>query len=81
MEDRVIMETLLTGAKGECDLLMHGSIESSTPNVRNAFTSTLNDTLGVQNQIFGMMSSKGWYQSQPVETQKINAAKQKFSAT
>lgn len=75
------METLLTGAKGECDLLMHGSIESSTPDVRNAFTSTLNDALGMQNRIYSMMSEKGWYKTQAVETQKIDAAKRKFSAT
>lgn len=80
MEDRVIMETLLNGAKGACDLMMHGSIESSTPDVRNTFTSALNETLSVQNRIYGMMSAKGWYKNQAVETQKITAAKQKFSA-
>ena len=80
MEDRVIMETLLTGAKGACDLMMHGSIESSTPDVRNTFTSALNETLSVQNRIYGMMSAKGWYNNAAVDKQKITAAKQKFSA-
>lgn len=80
MEDRLIMETLLNNVKGACDLMMHGSIESPTPNVRSTFTSTLNDTLSIQNQIYSKMSQKGWYQTQAAEQQKINAAKQKFAA-
>lgn len=47
MTDKEIMENLLLVVKGECDLLMHGAIESSTPNVHMAFTTALNDTLAM----------------------------------
>ena len=36
MDDRDIMENILLTTKGVCDLYMHGSIESATPNVRQA---------------------------------------------
>ena len=80
MDDKLIMETLLNNVKGACDLMMHGSIESPTPNVRSTFTSTLNDTLSIQNQIYSKMAAKGWYQTECAEAQKINQTKQKFSA-
>ena len=80
MDDRLIMETLLSNVKGACDLMMHGSIESPTQNVRSTFTSALNDSLSIQNQIYSKMSAKGWYQTECAEEQKINQTKQKFSA-
>lgn len=80
MDDKLIMETLLNNVKGACDLMMHGSIEAPTPNVRSTFTSTLNDTLAIQNQIYAKMSAKGWYQTECAEKQKIDQTKQKFSA-
>ncbi len=80
MDDRLIMETLLSNVKGACDLMMHGSIESPTPNVRSTFTSTLNDTLAIQNQIYSKMEAKGWYVTECAEKQKIDQAKQKFAA-
>ena len=33
MNDKEIMEGILLTTKGVCDLYMHGSIESATPNV------------------------------------------------
>ena len=43
MDDKCIMENLLNVTKGVCDLYMHGSIESSSPNVHRAFTDALNE--------------------------------------
>ena len=37
MNDKEIMEGILLTTKGVCDLYMHGAIESSTPNVHQAF--------------------------------------------
>ena len=42
MDDKTIMSTILGNVKGCCDLMMHGSIESSTPNVHSTFTSHSN---------------------------------------
>lgn len=80
MDDKTMMSTVLGNVKGMCDLMMHGTIESATPNVHATFKCALNDMLVMQNQIYSKMSEKGWYPAEQAETQKIDAAKQKFSA-
>ena len=47
MEDKEIMEGLLMSAKGVCDLYMHGTIESGTENVRQAFNTALDDSMSM----------------------------------
>lgn len=79
MDDKLIMDNILTATKSACDLMMHGAIESSTPDVHNTFTQVFNDTLCMQNEIYKKMSEKGWYPMQQAEQQKIDAAKQKFA--
>lgn len=51
MNDRDIMENLLLTTKGVCDLYMHGTIESSTANVHQAFSTALNSGLCMQDSI------------------------------
>ena len=80
MQDKEIMENLLLNLKGECDLMMHGAIESSTPAVHAAFKCALDDTLAMQNDVYNKMSQKGWYPSSPAEQKQIDAVKQKFSS-
>lgn len=79
MEDKLIMDNILTQLKSSCDLLLHASIESSTANVHAAFKQSLDDSLCMQNEIYAKMSAKGWYPETSAEQQKINAAKQKFA--
>ena len=79
MDDKQIMDNILTATKSACDLMMHGAIESPTPDVHYAFTQVFNDTLCMQNEIYKKMSEKGWYPMQQAEQQKIDAAKQKFA--
>lgn len=81
LDDKVIMDNILSVIKGNCDLFMHGTIESSTPNVHQAFKSSLDETLQIQNEVYNQMSQRGWYTTQPVEQQKIAQTKQKFSQT
>ena len=80
MQDKEIMENLLLNLKGECDLLMHGAIESSTPSVHAAFKSAFDETLALQNQVYNKMAAKGWYPATSAEQKQIDAVKQKFSA-
>ena len=74
-----MMEDILLTIKGVSDLYLHGTIESSTANVHNAFDRALNDTLKMQNDIYNKMSEKGWYQMEQVEQQKIQQTMQKFA--
>lgn len=80
MEDKLIMDTILTSVKSECDLMMHAAIESSTANIHTAFTQVFNDTLCMQNEIYKKMEEKGWYPATQADTQQITATKQKFQA-
>ena len=60
MNDKDIMEGILLTTKGVCDLYMHGSIESATPNVHQTFNAALNDALCMQNNIYNEMAQHGW---------------------
>ena len=79
MQEKEIMENLLLNLKGECDLMMHGAIESSTGNVHSTFTQALNDTVAMQNQVYSMMAKKGWYPAEAAQQQQIGKVKQKYS--
>ena len=81
MDDKCIMENILLTTKGVCDLYMHGTIESSTANVHQAFQSALTDTLGMQASIYNKMASKGWYPQEQVPQQKIQQVKDKHTTS
>ncbi|MCC8027257.1 MAG: spore coat protein [Clostridium sp.] len=79
MDDKCIMENLLLTTKGVCDLYMHGTIESSTANVHQAFDQALSDSLCMQDEIYKQMSAKGWYQTEQAEQQKLQKVKNQFA--
>ena len=79
MNDQQIMENILLNLKGECDLMMHGAIESSTANVHGAFTQAFNEALCMQNEVYAKMAQKGWYPSTTAPQQQIDTVKQKYS--
>ena len=79
MDDKCLMESMLQTEKGACDLYMHGTIESSTVAVHGTFDKILDESLKRQSDIYTKMTSKGWYQTQQAEQQKIDQAKQKFA--
>ena len=79
MNDKCIMENLLLNTKGVCDLYMHGTIESSTPKVHQAFSTALNDALCMQDNVYKQMSDHGWYTTEQAQQQKLQQVKQKFS--
>ena len=79
MNDQSIMENLLLTTKGVCDLYMHGTVESATQNVHQAFDTALADSLNMQEDIYKQMSAKGWYQSEEADAQQKAQIKQKFA--
>ena len=80
MDDRQIMENILLTTKGACDLYMHGAIESPTPGVHQAFSTALNNTLCMQDEVYQQMAAKGWYPSEKASQQKCSEVRQKYSA-
>ena len=79
MNDQAIMENILLTTKGVCDLYLHGTIESATQNVQQAFDTALNDSLCMQSDIYQKMSQKGWYPAQQADQQQINQVRQKYA--
>ncbi len=80
MNDKEIMENILLTTKGVCDLYLHGSVESATPQVHEAFTTALNDAICMQNGVYTQMESRGWYQSEQEQPQKLQQVKQKYAS-
>jgi len=78
MDDKNLMENILQLEKGSCDLFLHGTIESATANVQQAFNNALNESLTMQGTIYSKMAAKGWYPAETADQQKINAARQKY---
>lgn len=80
MDDKQVMQNLLNNTKAVCDLYMHGTLEASTANVHQTFSTALNDALCMQDAIYKKMSEKGWYQNQNAPQQQIDQVRQKFAA-
>ncbi len=80
MDDKNLMEDILLLEKGACDLYMHGTMESPTPNVHQAFSNALNDALCMQDNVYDKMAEKGWYPTEQAEQNKINTVRAKFTA-
>ena len=81
MDDRCIMENLLLTTKGAIDLYMHGAVEASTANVRQAFSRAFDEALSMDDTIYQQMTAKGWYQIENAPQQKLTEIKQKFTPT
>ena len=64
MDDKNLMENILLLEKGVCDLYMHGTLESSTANIHQAFSTALQDSLTMQDTLYSTMAAKGWYPSE-----------------
>ena len=80
MNDREIMENILLTTKGVCDLCLHGAVESATPQVHEVFSTALNDALSMQSGVYAQMESRGWYQKEQEQPQKLQQVKQKYAS-
>ncbi len=55
--------------------------ECANAQLRSAFLNILDDEHKIQAEIFDCMQSNGWYPTEPAEQQKIEQAKQKYTAS
>ena len=79
MNEKQTMENLLLVLKGECDLMMHGAIESATGAVHGEFTRALSETLCMQNEIYNAMARAGMYPAATAEQKQIQLVRDKFA--
>lgn len=78
MNDKLLMDDLLTSVKAQCDLFLHATIESSTPDVHEAFNNALFEVLRIQNEVYGKMAARNWYPSDQATMNKVQQVEQKF---
>ena len=78
-DEKMKMTDLLTSQKTLCSLYNTYCCEAATSTVKSALMSLLQDVHRMQEEIFGEMNSRGWYQLEKAEEQKITSEKQKFS--
>ena len=78
MDNKTMLEGILWDLKGLSDLFLHGTIESGTQNVHQAFEDALMDGLSLQNELYTLMSNEGMYQVENVSDTKLTKAQNKY---
>ncbi len=79
MTEKELMTDLLSSEKFLTGVYNTYCCEAATSTVKSTLMSLLQDVHRMQEEIFGEMSSRGWYQLEKAEEQKLNSEKQKFS--
>lgn len=78
--EKEILGDALATAKFSTDNYNTFSNECAHENVRSTMMRILNDEHEIQNEVFHMMASKGFYPTPAAEEKKIMEAKQKYQA-
>ena len=78
MQEREILDDVLTSQKTITGTYNAFANECSTPSIRDSFVDILTEEHQIQADVFNEMSKRGWYPVQQAEQQKIQQAKQKF---
>ena len=80
MDNKTMLEGILWDLKVMGELTLHGTIESSTPEVNKEFQNSLIDILNLQNDLYTLMSEENMYETSTVSETKIAKTKNKFNA-
>lgn len=75
-----MLEGILWDLKVMGELTLHGTIESSTPEVNKVFQNSLIDILNLQNDLYTLMSEENMYETNTASETKIAKTKNKFNA-
>lgn len=80
MDNKTMLEGILWDLKVMGELTLHGTIESSTPEINKVFQNSLIDILNLQNDLYTLMSEENMYETSTVSETKIAKTKNKFNA-
>ena len=72
MNDQLIMENYLLLLKSTVEVFVHGTLESSNPDVRKTLKKGLDMTMQAQADTYDHMTEHGWYTISNVKTNVIN---------
>lgn len=81
LSDREMTQDTLISEKQMTGVLSTYLTETETASLRRAFSYVLEDEHEMQNEVFCIMKSRGWYQTTPAEDVKVSSAKTKLSPT
>lgn len=72
MNDNLIMENYLLDLKSDVEVFVHGTLESSNPDVRNTLKKGLDMIMQAQADTYDKMTEFGWYTVNNVKANVIN---------
>ncbi len=79
LDDRAIANDILGGSKFMAEAYAKSALDSSSPQLRQAFASIYMDNLAHNERIFRLMQQRGWYSVEQADQQQINQLQSKFS--
>lgn len=71
MNDQILLDDYLLLLKSNCEVYVHGTLESSNEKVRKVLKSSLDDTMSMQNDTYQEMTNYGWYQVNNIDSKMI----------
>ena len=71
MNDQILLDNYLLLLKSNCEVYVHGTLESSNEKVRKVLKSSLDDTMSMQNDTYQEMTNYGWYQVNNIDSKTI----------
>ena len=80
LNDREMLTDALSSEKFMTENYNTFTNECASPTLMNEFMNLLSEEHQIQHDIFSEMQKRGWYPTPMAEEQKIQSAKQKFSA-
>ena len=72
MNDQELMDNYLLILKSTIEVYVHGTLESSNPDVRNTLKEGLDSTIEHQADTYDKMTEYGWYTINNVSPSAIN---------
>lgn len=79
MDSKLIMENYLLILKSTMEVYVHGTLESSNPDVRDTLRSVLEETLTHQANTYDLMTKYGWYTINNIDSSNIQETLTKIS--
>ena len=78
LKERDIMFDALMSQKFLTENYNCALLESQTPQVRSAVSAILSDEHEIENEIFELLLSRGWYETKDAEKSEISKMREKF---
>ena len=72
MNDQLLMNNYLLLLKSTVEVYVHGTLESSNPEVRDLLKLGLDETIIHQGDTYNLMTDYGWYKIENVEEKSID---------